>query len=275
MATGYSPPTFEVMKTKDTSDETAEAGRVSGIQVIARAAAVLRALQHHPHGLSLGELAKLLDLPRSTVQRIVDALDQENLVIAASARRGVRLGPALIALGAATKFEIAEIARATLADISRATGETVDLSLLDGDKLVFVEQVSAEHQRLRAESGVGIAFPLHCTANGKAMLARLEPEVLEKLKKKLKLQRYTANTLTTWAELSRELDQVAHTGVAVDNEEHSEGICAVSASLRLPDGGLAAISVPVPTPRFQQQQERLSELLLQHCQRLQRKLSSG
>jgi len=264
------------MKTRDDSaEELLDTGRGAGIQVIARAAAVLRALQHHPHGLSLGELAKLLDLPRSTVQRIVDALDQENLVIAASARRGVRLGPALIALGAATKFEIAEIARTTLAEISRASGETVDLSLLDGDKLVFVEQVSAEHQRLRAESGVGIAFPLHCTANGKAMLAQLAPEALAKLKTKLKLQRYTASTITTWAGLMRELETVSQAGVACDMEEHSEGICAVSAALRLPDGGFAAISVPVPTPRFQQQQRRLEELLLQHSQRLQRKLVSN
>jgi len=249
------------MKKKELVEEPLESARGAGIQVIARAAAVLRALQHHPHGLSLGELAKLLDLPRSTVQRIVDALDQENLVIAASARRGVRLGPALIALGAATKFEIAEIARSTLAEISRASGETVDLSLLDGDKLVFVEQVSAEHQRLRAESGVGIAFPL-----------QLAPEALAKLKTRLKLQRYTANTLTSWPALMRELDAVSQAGVAIDNEEHSEGICAVSVALRLPDGGLAAISVPVPTPRFPQQQQRLEDLLLQHCQRLQRKL---
>ena len=72
----------------------------SGVQVIARAAAVLRKLQDHPAGLTLGELAKLLKLPRSTVQRIVEALADENFVIAASPTRGVRLGPALLALAA-------------------------------------------------------------------------------------------------------------------------------------------------------------------------------
>ena len=82
-------------KDDEIADEAAGKG---GIQVIARAVGVLHKLREHPDGLSLGELAKLLKLPRSTIQRIVAALDDENLVISASPTRGVRLGPALLAL---------------------------------------------------------------------------------------------------------------------------------------------------------------------------------
>lgn len=255
-------------------DSTDDAAR-GGIQVIARAAAVLRALQQHPEGLSLGELAKLLALPRSTVQRIVEALDQEALVMAASASRGVRLGPALLALANATRFEIAEIARPTLVELSRTTGETVDLSLLDGDKLVFVDQVSSEQHRLRAESGVGVAFPLHCTANGKALLAALDDDRLQRLKPRLKLARHTAQTLTTWSSLMAAIAQVRDTGIGTDMEENSEGICALSMALALPTGELAAISIPVPTPRFEQQRSRLEDALRRHCSRLQGKLSGA
>lgn len=258
----------------ETADDAA-AARSGGIQVIARAAAVLRALQHHPGGLSLGELAKLLELPRSTVQRIVEALDHENLVIAASASRGVRLGPALIALAAATRFEVAEIARPTLLELSRATGETVDLSLVDGEKLVFVDQVISEQHRLRAESAVGIAFPLHCTANGKAMLAALDDAALARLKPKLKLTRHTPNTITTWPALMADLQTVRSTGIGADVEENSMGICALSMALTLPNGDLAAISIPVPTPRFDEQRTRLEEALKRICGRLQAKLTGG
>ena len=262
-------------KTKDESALGTDDAARGGIQVIARAAAIMRALQHHSEGLSLGELAKLLALPRSTVQRIVDALDSENLVIAASASRGVRLGPALLALAAATRFEIVDIARPTLLELSRESGETVDLSLLDGDKLVFVDQVIAEGHRLRAESAVGVSFPLHATANGKAMLALLSDEALAKLRPRLKLKPTTKNTLQSWPALLREIESVRAHGVGTDVEENSLGICAISVAMQLPTGDIAAISIPVPTQRFESQRERLAEQLLKHGRRLQHKLKSA
>lgn len=254
---------------------TAEAGteRPGGIQVIARAAAVLRALKEHPAGLSLGELAKLLQLPRSTVQRIVDALDEENLVIAASPTRGVRLGPALLALASATRFEIAELARPVLEEISRECGETVDLSLMDGDKLVFVDQVSGVH-RLRAESAVGVSFPLHSTAPGKAMLAAMDAPMLANLRPRLRLTRLTPRTITAWPVLLDALARTRETGVGVDDEENSLGICAVAVALRVHGGELAAISVPVPTQRFADHRERLTALLSAGVEKLQRMAGS-
>ncbi|NDY93232.1 IclR family transcriptional regulator [Ideonella livida] len=257
-------------------DKRPDEGRATpdkgGIQVIARAAAVLRALKDHPAGLSLGELAKLLKLPRSTVQRIVDALDEENLVIAASPTRGVRLGPALLALAAATRFEIAEIARPTLQEISRLCGETVDLSVLDGDKLVFVDQIAGVH-RLRAESAIGVSFTLHATAPGKAMLAALEPGALANLRPRLKLLRLTAHTLTAWPVLEAELARVRETGLGTDLEENSLGICALATALVLPGGEMAALSVPVPTQRFEAMRGQVSELLLSLGGRLQQQLN--
>ncbi|MDX5494183.1 MAG: helix-turn-helix domain-containing protein, partial [Alphaproteobacteria bacterium] len=86
----------------------AEKDQQGGIQVIARAAAILRALARRPGGMSLGDIAAAVSLPRSTVQRIADALAAEGLVLTASSARGVRLGPALLSLAAAARFEIAE-----------------------------------------------------------------------------------------------------------------------------------------------------------------------
>jgi DNA-binding IclR family transcriptional regulator len=248
--------------------------RAGGIQVIARAAAVLRALQAHPQGLSLGELAKLLSLPRSTVQRIVDALDAENLVIAASPTRGVRLGPALLPLAAATRFEIAELALPALQEIARDCGETVDLSLLDGDKLVFVSQVPGVH-RLRADSAVGLSFALHSTAPGKAMLGRMAPEALANVKARIKLTRYTPATITSWSVLESVLAQVRSHHLASDEEENAVGICALAMALVLPHGELAAISVPMPTQRYAGARKQVEALLRTHTARLQAMLGGG
>lgn len=239
----------------------------AGIQVIARAGAILRALQEHPSGLTLGELSRLVSLPRSTVQRIVDALDDENLVIAASPTRGVRLGPALIALAAATRFEIAEFVRPSLREIARECGETVDLSLLDTDKLVFVEQVAGVH-RLRAESGVGVSFPLHSTAPGKAMMAEMNASTLAALRSRLRLTRHTPKTITTWKALDNELAAVRESGLGVDDEENSPGICAVAVAIVGPAGELAAVSIPLPSQRFAASRARLERLLLSHGKKL-------
>lgn len=242
-----------------------------GIQVISRAAAILRILQRHPEGLSLGEIGKLVGLPRSTVQRIVDALDQENLLIASSPTMGVRLGPALLSLAAATRFDIADVARGTLEALAKETGETVDLSLLDQDKAVFIDQIAGSH-RLVAVSAVGASFPLHSAANGKSMLALLSPQELARLKKRISLGRHTPNTLTTWDALERELAGIRATGIAFDREENSEGICAVAMAFRCRGDEIAAISIPVPTQRFAVREQELVAALTRHCSTLIAKL---
>lgn len=245
--------------------------RQGGIQVIARAASVLRALRDHPNGLTLGELAKLLGLPRSTVQRIVDALGDEQLVMAATPVRGVRLGPALLPLAAAARFEVVDFAKSTLEELARDCGETVDLSLLDGDKLVFLDQIAGSH-RLKAESGIGLAFELHSSAPGKAMLAAMNPGDLANLRSRLRLTQHTPKTLTHWEALVNELELIQARGYSMDEEENSLGICAVAVALRLPGGDLAAVSIPVPSQRFKTSNAVLADLLVERCRRLQQAL---
>lgn len=253
-------------------DDDAPASERQGIQVIARAAALLRALERRPDGLTLGELAKAISLPRSTVQRIVDALDTEGFVLAASATSGVRLGPALLALAAATRFHIAEAARDTLEALAKECGETVDLSLIDQDKVVFIDQVAGTH-RLTAISAVGLSFPLHSSANGKAVMAAMSEQELAKLRKRIRLSAVTPHSITSWDKLLSELATVRKQGVAYDREENSLGISAVSAAIRSPSGELAAISIPAPTQRFEAAQAELTQVLLKHVGRFQQKLT--
>lgn len=255
------------------ADESSESPNQErqGIQVIARMASLLRALEHHPSGLSLGELAKAVGLPRSTVQRIVDALDNEGFVLAATSYSGVRLGPALLSLAASTRFHIAEVARQTLGELAKECGETVDLSLIDQDKVVFIDQVAGTH-RLAAVSAVGLSFSLHSSANGKAVLAAMADSDIEKLRRRVKLLPMTPHTITTWDGLLTEIAAVRKTGLAYDREENSLGISAVSAAIRSPSGELAAISIPVPTQRFVENETTLAQSLLKHVRKLQQTL---
>jgi DNA-binding IclR family transcriptional regulator len=194
------------------------------------------------------------------VQRIVDALRTEQFVIAATPTSGVRLGPALIRLAASAGVDFDRITRPIMAKLSQKIGETVDLSVLKGSSAVFIDQIQGAH-RLRAVSAVGDTFPLHCTANGKALLSVMSEQNLQRFLRN-PLPRMTSATVTKTAELRAAIDACAQSGVAFDIEEHTEGICAVGTAFLDPLGRSMALSVPVPTTRFNKMQGDLVRELL-------------
>jgi len=243
-------------KAPDTSEEPSK----HSIQVITRAANVLRALEGEESGLSLGQIAERVGLARSTVQRIVDALRNEQFVIAASPTSGVRLGPGLIRLAASASVEFDQLTRPIMIELSQAVDETVDLSVLKGLSAVFTDQVQGPH-RLRAVSAIGETFPLHCTANGKALLSVVPAEKLDRYLR-APMPRLTPTTITKPAELLKQIEQCRRTGIATDDEEHTEGISAMGTAFLDPMGRAVALSIPVPTTRFKRIRPTLASQLL-------------
>jgi DNA-binding IclR family transcriptional regulator len=237
------------------------------VQVIARAASVMRALEHQPAGLSLGEIASAVGLARSTVQRIAAALQAEQLLIAASPTGRLRLGPALKRLAGSVETDTLTLARPVLRALSEELGETVDLAAVKGASLIFIDQIIGSH-RLRTVSAVGEKFPLYCTANGKAYLATLSDAQVERLVGG-SLERRTANTLADLPALLGDLAAVRHSGIAFDNEEHTEGISAAGICLSDITGSPVVISVPVPTSRYQRRRRVIAEALLSAKAKLQ------
>jgi DNA-binding IclR family transcriptional regulator len=240
------------------------------VQVIARAAAILRALEQEATGLSLGQIAQRVGLARSTVQRIVGALENEKFLIAASPNGRVRLGPTILRLAASARTDFVAVARPFLLQLANELRETVDLAAIKKDHLVFIDQVPGS-QRLRAVSAVGETFPLHCTANGKAYLAELDDAAIARLIG-TSYERRTQRTFTRIEELLRDLKSVRKTGIAFDREEHTRGICAAGVVTRDPLGNAVAISVPVPAQRFSEHQRHIAARLLATKNALERYL---
>jgi DNA-binding IclR family transcriptional regulator len=230
------------------------------IQVIARAASIMRALEDEEAGLSLGQIALRVKLARSTVQRIVASLEAEKLLIAASPQGRVRLGPTILRLAASVRTDFVAMARPFITRLSADLCETVDLSMLRNDHLVFIDQVIGSH-RLRTVSAVGEIFPLACTANGKAYLSLLTDAQIEALIGAVYEAR-TPFSHTSLDALLKDVRRVRETGVAYDREEHTIGICAAGVALHDPLGNPVAISVPVPSQRFNDQCETIAERLL-------------
>lgn len=230
----------------------------SGIQVIARAASILRALRETQTGMSLGQIAERVGLPRSTVQRIVAALQEEQLVISDSNGGGLRLGPELHALAEAAQYNIVEHCRLLLTELTQKTGETSDLSVLRGAGMIFLDQVPGTH-RLRTVSSVGEVFPLTSSANGRACLAQLPTEEATKLI----LNEWDRNGIDGDLDaLLEELATIRQTGLAYDLNSHTPGISAIGLAFRDWSGDLHAISVPVPSTRYVQTKKLVEAALL-------------
>lgn len=244
--------------TLKTNSEKNSNGR-RGIQVIARAASILRSLEKQKEGLSLGQIAQRVDLPRSTVQRIVSALANESMVIAATLNARVKLGPAILRLAENTSFDFSAFVRPHLDILSRRTNETVDLSMNRGNQMVFVDQIQSNH-RLSATSSVGESFLMYNSANGKAALSLMSDEEISALYSR-GLHQGTDNTISDFGSLMKDVESIRSSHIAFDLEEHTEGICAVGTAFRDSDDRIFAVSVPVPAIRFVRKEAELVEAL--------------
>ncbi|WP_202909573.1 IclR family transcriptional regulator [Alkalilacustris brevis] len=222
--------------------------------MIARAAAILRVLRDSHSGMSLGQIAEQVGLPRSTVQRIVAALQQERLVIAQASGGGLRLGPELTTLAEAARFNVVERCRPLLTELARKTGETVDLSVLRGTGMVFLDQIAGT-QRLRAISSVGEVFPLTDTANGRACLAMLPEDEARHRTQEEWARRGVSGDIEHFMSM---LARMRERGIAHDLDEHHEGISALGFAFRDLAGDLHAISVPVPSTRFREKRQQIA-----------------
>jgi len=256
------------------TDRDEERDQRNGVQVLARAATILRLLAADSSGgLTFSELVARSGLPRTTVHRIRGALEHEDFISTDAATGRLHLGPGIMRLAMA-KRDLPTVVRPYLEHLSRELNETVDLGVLDGMHVLFIAQHPAPQRSLMVVSRVGARFPAWCTANGKALLAQLPADdVKRRLPKRLETP--GKHTLVARKDLFAELEEVRSTGLAFDCEEHHVGICGVGVAVRDIDGGLASISVPMPAARFHEDPDTVVAALLLVRDEVQIALQNG
>lgn len=242
----------------------------NGIQVIGRAADILRTLKVEARALSLGQIAERVALPRSTVQRIVGALQEENFIVAERGSSGFKLGPELSALAAATRYNTVEECRLLLTELSQATGETTDLSALKGGGMMFLDQIPGTH-RLRTVSAVGDVFPLTTTANGRSVLSMMPTDRAQVLIDQEWERRGIKGDMNSFLAM---LDGVRNTGIAFDLDEHTPGISAIGFAFADWSGLLHAISVPIPSTRFESSRQNVEVEILKTAGHVKKMMQS-
>lgn len=227
---------------------------------------VLEALAADPSKPTLGELARRLGIPKSSLHGVLRTLQVRGWV--QTDQTGTRFGLGVRALRVGAAFVESDDAVSVLAPVLDALaaqfGETVHLGRLDGSDVVYLAKRESVHP-LRLFSAIGRRLPAHATALGKALLAQQPDEQLAQLLP-TPLPRLTPHTLTDLAALRADLATVRTVGYAVDREENSEGIICVAVAVPAHYPGepcVDAISVAVPTSRHSPAlQDRIAAALL-------------
>ncbi len=212
----------------------------------------ISALEHISEAGELGvsELGRRLGVHKATASRLVATLAERGLLERDPATEKYRLGFGLIRLAGAAmaELEIVRVARPLLEELADRTRETVNLGVLSGDSVVYVDQVSGSRSVVSV-NWVGRRTPLHCTSNGKVLLAWMDPGRRRGLLRHL--QPFTDRTITDPGLLEEQLEQVRRRGYAQTLEELEEGLNAVAAPVRQADGAVvAALSVSGPAFRL-------------------------
>ena len=222
-------------------------GRTGGVQSIERAFGILEVMAENGGVLGLSRLSEASGLPLPTIHRLVRTLCQLGYLRQDPSRQYV-LGPKLIRLGESSSRMLNVWARPHLGWLVDELGESANLAMLDGDRIVYVAQVPSRHS-MRMFTEVGRRVLPHCTAVGKAILAGLPPEQVRDLLERTGMPRYTPSTITDPDSFAEALQTIASRGYAIDEGEQEVGVRCVA--LALPDApARLAISLSGPAARM-------------------------
>ncbi len=237
------------------------------IQVIDRLTALLDALASNGGGASLKILSAETSLHPSTAFRIL-ASAAENGLIERNERGHYGFGGKLAVWATFHQGgdDIRELARPEMEWLRDQVEETVNLTLREGDEVVYVERATPKRM-MRVEQVIGSRAPLHVTAVGKLMLGSAGRETVKDYAARTGLPAYTEHTLTRFEDLWRQARQGLTAGYALDNEEAEIGVGCIGVLLRDPAGEpLAGLSISAPRER---RRDEWVELILEAARRIQ------
>jgi DNA-binding IclR family transcriptional regulator len=238
------------------------------VQSLERAFDLLEALAAGGE-LGVTELANRTGLVPSTAHRLLHTLTKRGYVTQSPESGRYLLGYKVVEVASGLEHRrerLRAVARPHLEGIQRATGETVNLVVLEADRVVYIDQVEGS-RNVRMFTTVGTSVLAHSTGSGKAIMAFGPPEAPAALYGERELEQLTRRTLTTLAALEDDFKRIRRRGYALDNEEHEEGVGCVAAPVFDHTGRpCAAISVSGPTARIlHEHSSELGALLIERA----------
>lgn len=212
---------------------------------------LLIVLSRHDTELSLERLSQESGFSKTSCFRLLQTMRRLNFITQSSETKGYQLGPRNISIGTAAldRQSVRSLAVPYMRRIRAQTNETINLTILDGNEVVFVERIEANFI-VNSNLHVGSRLPVHCSSMGKAILAYLPDDQLSKILEKIDFQPCTAKTITSRDRFIEELGAIRAKGMAVNNEELEKGLFAVAAPILDHTGvPVAAMNISFPLVR--------------------------
>ncbi len=246
-------------------------------RTLARGLRMLELLSEHPDGLELNQIARAMQLPKSTAFNLVHTLLDLRYVRLAPEGARYQLGLVMFEVGSAAvnSLDVSQVIRRHMSEIFAQINETVHCGLLAGSEMLYIDKLECTRS-IRMTSHVGLRLPLYCTSMGKAVLATMADEQILRLYQGVTFERFTGRTVPDAAALIAQLDRVRLLGYAVEREENNDNVCCVGVAIRGRDGEARyALSVSAPTFRFDGEKEaQYSRLLLRAQAKIERVLKA-
>ena len=233
---------------------TKKEGNTPTIQVLERMFMLLDVLASHHDPVSLKQISEHTGLHPSTAHRILNDLAAGRFVDRPEAG-SYRLGMRLLELGNLVKarLDVRDAALGPMRELHKLTHQPVNLSVRQGDEIVYIERTYSERSGMQVVRAVGGRAPLHLTSVGKLFLAHDDPQRVRAYATRTGLSGHTRNSITDLTLLERELSRVRQTDIARDNEELELGVRCMAAAIYDDQSRLVAgLSISAPTDRLEE-----------------------
>lgn len=231
------------------------------VHAVEKSILIVNTLEKIGRPVGISELSSLTGMGVSIVHRHLDTLCYYRIVEQDPITLKYRLGMRLFELGESVQRQMGygERVRPYLEGLVAILNETVNLSVLDQDHIIFIDKIECQ-ATLRAVTHVGKTAPLYCSGMGKALLAFLPDEKRDALVTNLTLTPFTKSTITDLIKLRAHLQQIRSDGYALDDEEYYPGIRCVGVPI-LNHSGFAIASISVSGPTIRLTDERIESIL--------------
>jgi len=185
---------------------------------------MLEAVAHEPEGLSNAEISRKLEIPKSSASYILRTLVKHGYLNRDAHSGKYRVGLKILSLsrGALSGLDVREVALPIMRHLMEKTNLTCHLAILDGPEAVYIEKVEPQGF-IRMDTWVGRRMRVHATSVGKALVAHIPQQQLEKILAERSMEKRTPKTITSLGRLLKELEKVRALGYAVDDEENNLG----------------------------------------------------
>jgi DNA-binding IclR family transcriptional regulator len=221
------------------------------IQSLDRGLFILQLVARSRHPVSLGELAELLDIDRSSAFRLAHTLRRRGFLSCPPGRKDYVLGSSMWTLSRQYDWSnmLIKVADPELKLLATQINETAHLAIREGKSALFIDSAHATHV-IAVAGQTGELVPLHCTAHGKALIADADERELQSQFGTGPLQMYTKTTITTIKALAKECAAIRDRGYATDESEYTSEMRCVAAPIRVGNDIVGSIGISAPTARF-------------------------